>query len=40
MTSLFEKEKAANNQRVVAGVQSVAPALAAINILGALTGRM
>ncbi|HEY8277317.1 MAG TPA: hypothetical protein VIG52_10045 [Methyloceanibacter sp.] len=37
-SAALEKEKAANNQRVVAGVQSVAPALAAINILGGTYG--
>ena len=34
----LEKEKAENDQRIVAGVQSVAPALAVINILGGTYG--
>lgn len=31
----LEKEKAENDQRLLAGIQSVAPALAAINIVAA-----
>jgi hypothetical protein len=34
----LEKEKAENDQRLLAGVQSVAPALAAINIIGGTYG--
>ena len=37
--AILKKEKAENNQRVLAGVQSVAPALAAINILAGTYGR-
>ena len=35
----LEKEKAENNQRLLAGIQSVAPALAAINIVAGTYGR-
>jgi hypothetical protein len=35
----LEKERAENNQRVLAGIQSVAPALAAINIVAGTYGR-
>ncbi|WP_141700742.1 hypothetical protein [Methyloceanibacter superfactus] len=34
----LEQEKAQNDQRVLAGVQSVAPALAALNIIGGTYG--
>lgn len=34
----LEHEKAENDQRILAGVQSVAPALAAINIIGGTYG--
>jgi hypothetical protein len=34
----LEQEKAQNDQRLLAGVQSVAPALAAINIIGGTYG--
>jgi len=37
--ALLEKEKAENNQRLLAGVQSVAPALAAINLVAGTYGR-
>jgi hypothetical protein len=35
----LEKEKAENDQRLLAGIQSVAPALAAINIVAGTYGR-
>ena len=35
----LEKEKAENDQRLLAGIQSVAPALAAINIVAGSYGR-
>ena len=35
----LEKERAENNQRLLAGIQSVAPALAAINIVAGTYGR-
>jgi uncharacterized lipoprotein YmbA len=35
----LEKEKAENNQRLLAGIRSVAPALAAINIVAGTYGR-
>ena len=35
----LEKEKAENNQMLLAGIQSVAPALAAINIVAGTYGR-
>jgi hypothetical protein len=35
----LEKEKAENNQRLLAGVQSVAPALAALNLVAGTYGR-
>src|SRR3990170_6128192 len=35
----LEKEKSENNQRLLAGIQSVAPALAAINIVAGTYGR-
>ena len=35
----LEKEKAENNQRLLAGIQSVAPALAAINLVAGTYGR-
>ena len=35
----LEKEKAENNQRLLSGIQSVAPALAAINIVAGTYGR-
>ena len=35
----LEKEKTENNQRLLAGIQSVAPALAAINIVAGTYGR-
>ena len=35
----LEKEKAENGQRLLAGIQSVAPALAAINIVAGTYGR-
>ena len=35
----LEKEKAENNQRLLAGIQSVAPALAAIHIVAGTYGR-
>jgi hypothetical protein len=35
----LEKEKAENNQRLLAGIQSVAPALAAINIVAGTYGQ-
>jgi hypothetical protein len=34
----LEQEKAQNDQRLLAGVQSVAPALAALNIIGGTYG--
>jgi len=34
----LEREKAQNDQRLLAGVQSVAPALAALNIIGGTYG--
>jgi hypothetical protein len=34
----LEHEKAQNDQRILAGVQSVAPALAALNIIGGTYG--
>jgi hypothetical protein len=34
----LEREKAQNDQRILAGVQSVAPALAALNIIGGTYG--
>ena len=34
-----EKEKAENDQRLLAGIQSVAPALAALNIVAGTYGR-
>ncbi|MEZ5827048.1 MAG: hypothetical protein R3D30_04535 [Hyphomicrobiales bacterium] len=34
----LEQEKANNDQRILAGVQSVAPALAALNIIGGTYG--
>lgn len=37
--AILEKEKAENNQRLLAGVQSVAPALAAINLVAGTYGR-
>ncbi len=37
--AILKKEKAENNQRVLAGIQSVAPALAAINIVAGTYGR-
>jgi hypothetical protein len=37
--AILEKEKAQNNQRLLAGVQSVAPALAAINLVAGTYGR-
>lgn len=36
---LLEREKAENNQRLLAGVQSLAPALAAINVVAGTYGR-
>jgi len=36
---LLKREKAKNNQRLLAGVQSVAPALAAINLVAGTYGR-
>ncbi len=35
----LEKERAENNQRLLAGIQSVAPALAVINIVAGTYGR-
>ena len=35
----LEKEKAENDQRLLAGIQSVAPALAAINLVAGTYGR-
>jgi hypothetical protein len=35
----LEKEKAENDQRLLAGIQSVAPALAALNIVAGTYGR-
>jgi hypothetical protein len=35
----FEKEKAENDQRLLAGIQSVAPALAALNLVAGTYGR-
>jgi hypothetical protein len=35
----LEKEKAENDQRLLAGIQSVAPALAVINIVAGTYGR-
>ena len=35
----LEKEKTENDQRLLAGIQSVAPALAAINIVAGTYGR-
>lgn len=35
----LEKEKAQNNQRLLAGIQTVAPALAAINLVSGTYGR-
>ncbi len=35
----LEKEKAENDQRLLAGIQSVAPALAAVNIVAGTYGR-
>ena len=37
--AILQKEKAENNNRLIAGVQSVAPALAAINIVAGTYGR-
>lgn len=37
--ALLEREKAQNNQRLLAGIQSVAPALAAINLVAGTYGR-
>jgi len=37
--AILQKEKAENNQRVLAGIQTVAPALAAINIVAGTYGR-
>jgi len=37
--AILQKEKAENNQRVLAGVQSVAPALAALNLIAGTYGR-
>lgn len=37
--AILKKEKAENNQRLLAGIQSVAPALAAINIVAGTYGR-
>jgi len=37
--AMLEKEKAENDQRLLAGIQSVAPALAAINIVAGTYGR-
>jgi hypothetical protein len=37
--AILKKEKAQNNQRLLAGVQSVAPALAAINLVAGTYGR-
>jgi len=37
--AVLEKEKAENDQRLLAGIQSVAPALAAINIVAGTYGR-
>jgi hypothetical protein len=35
----LEKEKAENDQRLLAGIQSVAPALAALNLVAGTYGR-
>jgi hypothetical protein len=35
----LEKDKAKNDQRLLAGIQSVAPALAAVNIVAGTYGR-
>ena len=37
--TVLEKEKAENDQRLLAGIQSVAPALAVINIVAGTYGR-
>jgi hypothetical protein len=37
--AFLKKEKAENNQRLLAGIQSVAPALAAINVVAGTYGR-
>ena len=37
--AMLEKEKAENDQRLLAGIQSVAPALAALNIVAGTYGR-
>ena len=37
--AILKKEKAENNQRLLAGIQSVAPALAAINLVAGTYGR-
>jgi hypothetical protein len=37
--AMLEKEKAENDQRLLAGIQSVAPALAAINLVAGTYGR-
>jgi hypothetical protein len=37
--AMLEKEKAENDQRLLAGIQSVAPALAALNLVAGTYGR-
>jgi hypothetical protein len=37
--AMLEKEKAENDQRLLGGIQSVAPALAALNIVAGTYGR-
>jgi hypothetical protein len=37
--AMLEKEKAENDQRLLAGIQSVAPALAALNLIAGTYGR-
>ena len=37
--AMLEREKAQNDQRLIAGVQSVAPALAVLNLMAGTYGR-
>ncbi|HEV3242600.1 MAG TPA: hypothetical protein VGY14_05080 [Methyloceanibacter sp.] len=37
--AMLEKEKAENDQRLLAGIQSVAPAIAALNLVAGTYGR-